>query len=112
MTILRTDPEADPATGLGSKATMAHQFRKILACEQEPNGSSLSRDPRNAAVGLQRDDHLVHRRWTNPKVPLHVGLGGRLTVDLAVVVEREILILFVRERFRRHEGSVLVSVGV
>jgi hypothetical protein len=80
------------------------EIRKILACKQKPDGSASSRNPLNEAVGLQGDDHLMHRRWTHPKVPLHVDLGGRLAVDLAVIVnEREILTLFVREGFRRHE---------
>ena len=85
------------------------QVRKIRACEQEPDGSSLSRNPFNVAVGFECDDHLVHGRRAHAKVSLHVGLGGRPAVDPAVVVnEREILSLSVREGFRRHEGSVPV----
>ena len=57
------------------------------------------------------EDHLVHGRRAHAKVFLHVGLSGRLAVDLAVVVnEGEILTLFVREGFCRHKGSVPLSI--
>ena len=42
------------------------------------------------------------------EITLHVSLGGRPAVDLAVVVdEGKVLTLFVCEGFRRHERSVL-----
>ena len=87
------------------------QVRKILACQQEPDGSSLPGSPLNEAVGFQCKDHLVHRRRAYAKVSLHVGLSGRTAVDPAVVMnESEILSLFVREGFCRHEGSVPFSI--
>lgn len=87
------------------------QIRKILACNQKPDGSSLPGSPLDKTVGFQGDDHLVHGRWAHPKVSLHVGLGGRPAVDLAVVVnEDEILSLFVREGFCRYKGSVPFSI--
>jgi len=87
------------------------QVRKILACEQEPDGSSLPGSSLNEAVGFQGEDHLVHGRRAHAKISLHVGLGGRPAVDPAVVVnERKILSLFVREGFCRHERSVPFSI--
>jgi hypothetical protein len=87
------------------------QVRKILACEEEPEGSSLPGNPLNEAVGFQVEDHLVHRWRAHAKVSLHVGLGRRTAVDPAVVMnEREILPLFVREGFCRHKGSVPFSI--
>jgi len=86
------------------------QVRKVLAREQKPEGSSLSRNSLNEAVGFQGEDHLVYGRWAHAKVSLHVGLGGRPAADPAVVVnEGEILPLFVCEGFRRHEESVSAS---
>lgn len=47
--------------------------------------------------------------WAHPELSLHVDFGGRLAVELTVVVdEREILSQFVRERFGRHEESVSI----
>jgi hypothetical protein len=44
----------------------------------------------------------VYGWWAHPELSLHVGFGGRLAVELAIVVdEREILSLFVREGFGR-----------
>jgi len=80
------------------------QVWKVLAREQKPEGSALPRSSLNVAVGFECDDHLVNRRRADAKVPLHLGLGRRTTVDFAVVVnEGEILALFMRERFRMHE---------
>jgi hypothetical protein len=87
------------------------QVREILARQEEPDGSSLPGSPLNETVGFQGKDHLVHGRRAHAKVCLHGGLGGRTAVDPAVVInEREILPLFVREGFCRHEGSVPFSI--
>ena len=86
------------------------KIRKIPACKQKPDGSSLPGSTLNETVGFKSKDHLVHGGRAHAKVSLHIGLGGRLAVDLAVVVnEGEILTLFVGEGFCRHERSLLVS---
>jgi hypothetical protein len=85
------------------------EIRKILAREQKPDGSSLPGSPLYETVGFKCEDHLVHGRRAHPKIALHVGLGGGLAFDLAVVVnEREILTLFVCEGFC---GTKKVYVG-
>ena len=87
------------------------QVRKTFSREQEPDGSSLPGNPLNEAIRFQGEDHLVNGWWTHAKVSLHVGFGGRTAVDPAVVMnEREILPLFMREGFCRHEGSVPFSI--
>ena len=87
------------------------QVRKFLSREQEPDGSSLPGSSLNEAVRFQGKDHLVNGWWADTKVSLHVGLGRRTAVDLAVVMnEREILSLFLREGFCRHQGSVPFSI--
>ena len=91
----------------GCATLPSFQVREVLACEQEPDGSSLPRHPLNEADGFKVEDHLVHGRGADMKVSLHVGLGRRTAVELAVVIkECKILTLFVGEGFCRHEGSV------
>jgi hypothetical protein len=51
-------------------------------------------------MSFERQDHLVHGRWRDSKVLLHVGLRRRAPVDFAVVVnERQVLALPVGIRF-------------
>src|SRR5882757_7483517 len=93
----------------GLRAPPLLKVGEVLPCEQQPEGSSLPRSPLNEAVGFECEDHLMHGRRAHAKISLHVGLRRRSAVDFGVVVnEREILALFVREGFRRHEGSVPV----
>jgi hypothetical protein len=60
--------------------------RKILAGEQKPDRSPLAGRSLNKTVCFERADHLVYGRRAYLKVSLHVGLGWRLAVDLAVIV--------------------------
>jgi hypothetical protein len=51
---------------------------------------------------LEREHHLVNRRWADAKIFLHVGFGWRPAVQTRVKVDkREILALLGREVFSR-----------
>jgi len=53
-------------------------------------GRSLDEPP-----GHERQDHLMYGRRRNLKVLLHLGLGGRASVDSSVVIdEGQVLALF------------------
>lgn len=53
---------------------------------------------------MERDNHLMDRGWRNPKIPLHIGLRRRATVDLRVEVdERQVLTLLLGEPHVRTE---------
>jgi len=67
------------------------------AIEEQPNGTRPSRRAFNEATLLEGDEHPMDGRWRDLEVALEVGLGGRLAVDLGVVVDEcEVLALLRR----------------
>ena len=55
----------------------------------------------NETVSFERHDHLMDRRWADPKVALHVGLGGRAAEHVRIGIdEGQVLTLLVGEALR------------
>ena len=79
---------------------------RVLAWEQEPDGSSLPGNPLNEAIRFQGENHLVHRWRAHAEVSFHIGLGRGSAMDLVVVDEREILTLLVREGFHGRRSTL------
>src|SRR3954463_15064112 len=69
-----------------------------------------ARHPRLAADepgALQREHHLVHGRWADPEMVLHVGLGRGMAVDAGVGIdERQVLTLPLGKAFRGHHHTI------
>ena len=57
--------------------------------------------PTDESVAFEAEDHLVDRGWSDAKMPLHVGFGGRLAEHVGIDVdEGQILALLFGEAMR------------
>ena len=67
--------------------------------DQQLDGSGLAGRSRNEPPCFECQDHLMYGWRRNSKVPLHLGLRGRASVDFAVIMdEGQVLALFIRKR--------------
>jgi len=67
------------------------QNGQVIRRDQESDGPCHPGSARDETLGLQGQNHLMHRRWCNLEVSLHVGLRRRASVELGVIEnEREV----------------------
>ena len=73
-----------PGTG---ELDFSVQIRQLVAPQPELDRPARARGARDEPALLQGDDHVVDRGRRDLEVSLHVGLGGRDTMDLRVIVD-------------------------
>jgi len=87
------------------------QSGQFFGRHEQLDRPGLSRNPTDQAAPLERDDHVVDRRWCDLKEPLKVRFGGRLSVKQCVGVdERQILALLRGESRGRMTGHGIRTV--
>ena len=78
----------------------------MLRSHEELDASCDAGLTANEAISFEGHDHLVDRRRADPKVALHVGLGGRASEHVRVSVdESQVLALLFGETLSAEAAS-------